>query len=61
MKRLTLAAVAISLATVGFSQNYTLKSISAQRLEVTRAYDLHPDAEALAIVAPYKQGGTGDS
>lgn len=56
MKRFTLAAVALSFATVGFSQNYTLKSINAQRIEVTRAYDLHPDAEALAIVAPYKQG-----
>ena len=56
MKRLTLAAVAIFFATVGFSQNYTLKSIDAQRLEVTRAYDFHPDGEALAIIAPYKQG-----
>ena len=56
MKRFALTTVAIAIATVGFSQNYTLKSITAQRLEVTRAFDFHPDQEAIDIVAPYKLG-----
>lgn len=36
------------------AQNYKVRSIAWERLEVTRSLDATPDAEAMAVVGPYK-------
>ena len=49
---LALALVSGSLA----AQNYKVRSIAWERLEVTSALDTCPDREAMDIVRPYKAG-----
>lgn len=41
---------------VATAQRYSVKRVSAQRLEVTRALDAVPDSAALMAVRPYKDG-----
>ncbi len=54
-----LSAVSTLLLTMPLcaqAQSFETKNINAQRIEVTAAYDRHPDAEAWALIAPYKAG-----
>lgn len=45
---------AILLATASCSSHYTMADISRSRVTIDSSYDVHPDAEAAAFIAPYR-------
>jgi len=52
----TTALLLLAVPFCAQAQTFETKKINAQRIEVTAAYDRHPDQAAWDIVAPYKAG-----
>jgi len=54
-KSLLLLGTSALILTAGCKSHYVLTDVSRTRLVVDSRYDAHPDAEAEALLAPYKQ------
>lgn len=51
----TLTISALALTTASCTSHYALTGISRQRILIDSRYDQHPDAVAVAFIAPYKE------
>ena len=56
MKRSLFPVLSILLLVGCKSHHYTLQSLHPHRIEVTKALDAHPSAEAEAFIAPFRAG-----
>ena len=56
MKRSLFPVLSILLLVGCKSHHYTLQSLHPHRIEVTKALDTHPSAEAEAFIAPFRAG-----